>query len=781
MVSGGSAELAFAAAEVKTQQPVHRPGLIPRVSLVDALRAVPDRASLISVTAPAGYGKTTLLSQWAAENPRRFAWVAVDEADGDPVRLAEHVALAMHRIEPLNPAVFRALAIGDGSRHLVALSHLLGALRNWSQPGVLVLDDVHELRSLEATNFIRALAAGLPAGFHVAVGSRLRLGLGRLRSEDRSVEFGPDDLAFTEQEARAFLTSVGVTCSDDTLDGLVRRTEGWPAGLYLAALAIRAAPDAGLAASTLAGDDPFIVEYFRDELLAGESPETVRFLMRTAALDQMSGPLCDYVLGHTGSAAVLAEAARRNLFVVPLDRRGEWYRYHRVFAEMLLSELRRREPAEEPRVHRRAAGWYADRHRPEKAIEHAIAGEDTVAAAQLVNRHAREFGGAGRLRTVRGWLDGLGDGLLAFPPLAITSAWILALDGDPQGAQRCLTTAERGSFDGRLPDGSTSLASAIAVLRAVQGTLGVDRMLVDAKLATDLESPGSPWYPAAMASLGIAHMLTGADDLAVKELGLAARLGREAQRPAASAALAEMSLLAADRDDWSDAEEKAGQAVELIETAGIDEHLFSILGHAAAARVAAHHGNQDAARQHVSRTLRLYATPSPAAFPWLSAQLAITLGQIFLDLGDHAASRFRTEEARVHLTGLLTEGVLREQLVRLSAALARDGGHVRVPSAMTLTKAEMRVLQLLPTHLSLGEIGDELHTSRNTVKTHVAAVYRKLHCSTRTEAVAHGRELGLLPSYPMRPTSHSAEKGMSRAGTDAGPASVSDGRSGVGW
>jgi LuxR family maltose regulon positive regulatory protein len=128
----------------------------------------------------------------------------------------------------------------------------------------------------------------------------------------------------------------------------------------------------------------------------------------------------------------------------------------------------------------------------------------------------------------------------------------------------------------------------------------------------------------------------------------------------------------------------------------------------------------------------------------LSAQVAITLGQIFLDLGDHAAARFRAEEARAQLSGLLTEGVLSGQLSRLLAALARDGGHARVPSAMALTKAEMRVLQLLPTHLSLGEIGDELYTSRNTVKTHVAAVYRKLHCSTRTEAVERSRDLGLV-------------------------------------
>jgi LuxR family maltose regulon positive regulatory protein len=466
---------------------------------------------------------------------------------------------------------------------------------------------------------------------------------------------------------------------------------------------------------------------------------------RTAALDQMSGALCDHVLGRGGSAGRLAEAARRNLFVVPLDRRGEWFRYHGLVAEMLLSELRRREPGEESRVHRRAAGWYEEQGQPEKAIGHRLAGGDTLAAARLINRHAPDFVAAGRLQTLRRWLDALGqDGLVSYPPLAITAAWTLALTGDGPGAQRCLHAAERGSFDGPLPDGSSSLTSAIMVLRASLGALGVDRMLLDARAATDSEPPGSPWFPAAMATLGIAHALSGAADVAVKELDLAARLGAQGRPPnAAVAALAELSLLAVDRDDWADAEEKAGQAVDLIETAGIEEHLFSILGYLAAARIAAHQGNQEAARRYAGTVVRMNTTLSPAVIPWMSAQVAITLAAIFLELGDVAAARFRAEEAGRHLAGLLSEGTLRQRLRQVLARLPREGGHVRDPSAMALTRAEMRVLQLLPTHLSLGQIGEELHISRNTVKAHVAAIYRKLQGSGRTEAVARARDLGL--------------------------------------
>src|SRR4051794_19569161 len=747
MVRGGGSVLPFEPIEAKIQRPVHRDGLITRTRLLDALAATPDRASLILLTAPAGYGKTSVLSQWAAEDPREFAWVTVDEADGDPVRLAGHVALALHRIHPLDPAVFRALAVGDGSPHLAALAHLLASLRNRDRPGVLVLDDVHELPNIAAMNFIRALAAGLPAGFHLAVGSRLRLGFGRLRSEDRAVEFGVEYLAFTGEEARAILARGGVHLSDDAVGALLERTEGWPAGVYLAARAIRTASDAAIAASRLSGDDPDIVDYFRDELLARESPETVRFLIRTAPLDQMSGALCDHVLRRGDSAGRLAGAARRNLFVVPLDRHGQWYRYHALVAEMLLSELRTREPGEESRVHRRAAGWYEEQGQPEKAIEHTLAGGDTLAAASLVNRHAQDFVAAGRFQTVRRWLDALGqDGLASYPPLAITAAWMLALVGDAQGAQTCLHAAERGSFDGPLPDGSSSLTSAITVLRASLGALGVDRMLLDARAATESEPPGSPWFPPAMATLGIAHALTGAADRAVKELDLAARLGRVAPLPtAAVTAFAEQALLAGDRDDWPDAEEKAGQAIDLIESTGMQEHLFSILGYVAAARTAAHQTNQEAARRHAGTVLRM-TTHSPAPIPWLSAQVAITLAETFLDLKDFAAARFRAEEARGHLAPLLTEGVLRDQLRRVSADLARQSGHARVPSAMALTKAEMRVLQLLPTPLSLAEIAEELYTSRHTVKSQVAAIYRKLRCSPRTEAVARARDLGLLRS-----------------------------------
>jgi LuxR family maltose regulon positive regulatory protein len=730
-------------AEARFQPPFHRDGLILRTGLVGRLAAVPDEVPLVLLTTAAGYGKTTALSQWAAQDIRDFAWLTVDRADSDPARLAEHIGLALHRVQPLDVSVFRALAAA-GSSPLLALPQLLGSLQQWPRPAVLVLDDVQELHGAAAASFIRVLVAGLPPGFHVAIGSRRQLDVGRLRTEDRCVEFGPDDLALTAREAAALLAEAGVDHAAATVDAVVRRTEGWAAGVYLAALAMRTTPDAARTASRLTGDDPYFVDYLRDELLGGEAPETVRFMLRTAALDEMSGSLCDHVLADSDSARRLRDAARRSLFVVPLDRDGEWYRYHHLVGEMLRSELQRREPGEDLRVHRRAVGWYEQQDQPEKAIAHALAGQDQRQAARLLDRHARTLVAGGRMRTVQDWLDGLDDNALTGHPLAITAGWIFALHGDPLRAQRFLHAAERGSYPGPLPDGSASLASATRVLGAAMGSLGVDRMLADAAVAVELEPPGTPWHPMAVAVLGIAHALTGGRTHAVEELDGAARLGWDGRRPEAVTALAEISLLAADADDWPTAAQKAAQALRLMAIIDSRDHVFSILGFAAAARVSAHRAEEKAARRHVGQAMRLCASRPPVAFPWLSVQVSLTLGQVFLDLGEFASARSRAEEARRDLARLLTEGVLRDQVRGLSEALSREGGHRRVPSTMELTTAEMRVLQLLPTHLSLGEIGDELHTSRSTVKTHVAAVYRTLHCSTRAEAVRRGRELGLI-------------------------------------
>jgi LuxR family transcriptional regulator, maltose regulon positive regulatory protein len=719
---------------------------VPRDGLVRRLAAVSDDIPLIVVVAPAGYGKTTALSQWARADDRPFGWLQLDESDSDPALLLRHIAMALRGIR-FDDAVWRVLAAPGGPSVGAAVQRLVAALRAHGKPAVLVLDDVHSIRRSAALDVVVTLAASLPPGCHLVAAAQRRPGLkiGRLRSQGRCIELGPADLAFATAEANALLSMAGVQLPDDAVQALVRRTEGWPAGVYLAALSLQGRSDAEAAARHIAGSNRYIVDYFWDEVLNRQSAETVRFLLRTSTLDTMCGPLCDAVLDTTGSAAWLTELQGLNLFMVPLDERGEWYRYHRLFAEMLLSELRRREPGEEYRIRRRAARWFEEHGLPEQAITHALAGQDTATAARLISRHAQRFSNEGRVTLVRSWLETLDDDdLQRHPPLAVMAAWVWAFTGDAPRAHRSLHIAESGTFDGVLPDGSASLASALARARAALAPYGIDRMLADTKRAVKLEPPGSPWHPLAAALHGTACMLTGSPGDAAKAFERAARLGREEQRPSASFALAQQSLLAADRGDWSTAETCATESRQVMEEAHLLAYPTALLTYAACARVAAHRADTQAAWADAVTALRLYQRPSPVALPWLGAQAAIVLGRILLDLGDEPAARLKATEAGRHLASLLTEGVLRERYLQLVADLDRARRRSRAKDAAHLTKAELRILRLLPTHLSLNEIAQELFISRNTVKSQVAAVYLKLNATNRTEAVEQGRTSGLL-------------------------------------
>jgi LuxR family maltose regulon positive regulatory protein len=729
--------------------PLERRGVVLRTRLLASLEAVPQDVPLILLAAPAGYGKTTALSQWAATTDRPFAWVSLHATDADPMQLALHIALALQRSVPMSAATATLLTTIPRAGRAAALPGLVRALRDLARPVVLVLDDLHEVQGRESLALVRGLVDGAPPGVHVAVAVRGRpnLGLATLRAQGRCAEFGRDELGLTEDESRQVLAATGQRCEPETVRAVVRRTEGWPAGIYLASLVARQ-DSSGIPAHTspaaISGDDVYIADYFREELLALEPADNVRFLLRTSVLEQMSGPLCDALLGRRGSATRLAEAERRNLFVVPLHREGGWYRYHRLFREMLLSELRRREPGEEYRLHRRAADWYEREGLVEFAIGHALDGRDGGTAARLINSRAREFVSAGRMETVRSWLRRLDSAALdAYPPVAVTAGWIWALTGDPARAQSCLRLARAAAFEGPLPDGSPSLESAAAILGALTGPLGVDQMLEDARTAVRLDRPDNPWRPLALAALGLAHVLTGLPELATKDFTMAAALGGEGQRLAAALARAELALLALEQGDQG-ADLHAKASLDLVEEAGLRDNVVAMLTYAVCAWAAARRRDHESVRRLAGAAQRLDADPSAAAFPAYGAQVAIVLGRVSLELADPVATRLRIDEARQYLSRLPTQGVLPAKVDDLSERLARHSDRVGTPTAMSLTAAEVRVLQLLPTHLSLAEIAEELHVSRNTVKTQVAGTYRKLRAGTRAAAVNRGRELGLL-------------------------------------
>ena len=351
--AGGSA---FDLVASKLRRPLIRPGTVRRSSLIERL-ARGDPGPIVSVVAPAGYGKTTLLSQWAERNGQAFAWVSVDEADNDPKVLLSYVAEALDAVEPIDERVFDALASPVSSVPGSVVPRLGRAFSSMTSPVVLVLDDVHVLRNSECRAALSVLADHVPAGSRLALASRAEppLRIARLRAEGKIMEIGPDDLSLTRDEASSLLRNVDLALAEEDVAELHERTEGWPAGLYLAALYLREGGSFASAAFSFGGDDRLVSDYMESEFLSRISRQQRAFLTRTAVLERMCGPLCEAVLDMGGSAAILADLAGSNLLLVPLDRRGEWYRYHHLFRDMLLAELHRLEPGLMPVLRRRAA------------------------------------------------------------------------------------------------------------------------------------------------------------------------------------------------------------------------------------------------------------------------------------------------------------------------------------------------------------------------------------------------------------------------------------------
>ncbi|HEY6312670.1 MAG TPA: hypothetical protein VIY52_17975 [Streptosporangiaceae bacterium] len=437
---------AFDLVTSKLRRPRPRPGTVLRSSLIEKL-AREDSQPIVSVVAPAGYGKTTLLSQWAERDGQAFAWVSVDERDNDPKVLLTYVAEALDAVEPVGGRVFDALASPVSSVPGSVVPRLGSAFAAMITPVALVLDDVHLLHNPECRAALSVLADHVPAGSRLVLAGRTEppVRIARLRAEGRVLEIGRADLSLTREEAFRLLREARVALGQDEVAELHRRTEGWAAGLYLAALALREGGSSGSAAASFAGDDRLVSEYVESEFLARISPERRVFLTRTAVLERMSGSLCEAVLNLPGSAATLAGLARSNLLLVPLDRRGHWYRYHHLFRDMLLAELERLEPGLVPVLRRRAAGWCLRNDRPEEALEYSMAAGDVEEAARLAEQLFLPAYRQARLTTLLRWfrwLEGRG-GIESHPLAAVWASFLAAVAGPPAEAERWAGVVDR--------------------------------------------------------------------------------------------------------------------------------------------------------------------------------------------------------------------------------------------------------------------------------------------------------------------------------------------------
>ena len=506
-------EVPFDLAEVKLGAPLIRPGTVAKADVIARLSngSVP----LATVVAPAGYGKTTLLARWAEADPRPFAWVALDGRDDDDAMVfLRYIATAIHRVEPVPPEVFDALSGPGGSTWSKRVPRVGSALAALERPLVLVLDDLHAVANPACLDVLAELSQYVPAGSQIAVASREEpaLPLARWRAQGLVDEIGVADLRLNEQEAGLLLEAAGVELDASELSELTERTEGWPAGLYLAALSLQAGSASPAGAGAFNGDDRFVSEYFRFELLSRLPRAEAQFLEYTSVLDRMSGGLCDAVLQTTGSARMLETLERTNGFVVPLDRRGEWYRYHHLFGQLLRDELERSEPDMVPALNSRAMAWCIANDLPEEAVVYGHAAGETSTVAGLVDALALPTHYDGRMETLEEWLSWFGEDELAdYPALAVYGAWVRVLTGRPEDAERWLALADGATSTIPLSDGSATIEPWVATLRAHMMPSGVEQALADANLALDQLPPGSSWIPTALLARGVAHALLGAD------------------------------------------------------------------------------------------------------------------------------------------------------------------------------------------------------------------------------------------------------------------------------
>ena len=741
--AGGSA---FDLVASKLHRPLIRPGTVRRSSLVERL-ARSGPCPVVSVVAPAGYGKTTLLSQWAESSGQAFAWVSVDEADNDPKVLLSYVAEALDAVEPIDERVFDALASPASSVPGSVVPRLGSAFSSMTSPVVLVLDDVHVLRNLECRAALSVLADHVPGGSQLAFAGRAQppLRVARLRAEGKILEIGPRDLSFARDEASSLLRTAGVALGQEEMAELHERTEGWPAGLYLAALYLREGGPLASAAVSFGGDDRLVSEYMESEFLSRISLRQRAFLTRTAVLERMCGPLCDAVLDVAGSAAILADLAGSNVLLVPLDRRGEWYRYHHLFRDMLLAELGRREPALMPVLRRRAAGWCLDNGLPEAALEYSMAAGDVDGAARLVGPLAVPAYRQGRVTTIQrwyGWLEDRG-GIEGHPMAAVLASFFSALMGRPVDAERWADAVDRWQYgDPARPDDPTAEAWAIMV-RAVLCRRGVERMRADADEAVRRFAAGSFLTPTPALMQGIARVLCGDLDGGDASLEDAVRVGEQVGSPEdVAVALCERALVAMARSQWDRAEALAGQARTVLRRAGIEESFATPLICALRARAAMHRGDVPAARRELlsAQHLRPLLT---SALPYLAVQARLELARVHLALADPAGARTLMREVDDLLRRRPGLGTLVGEATAVRAQLSRDRGSSS-PGASALTAAELRLLPLLSTHLSFPQIAGEMFLSRHTIKSQAMSIYRKLGAPSRSQAVARSRELGLL-------------------------------------
>ena len=473
----------------KLYLPGPRPGLVPRPRLMAGLDEGLARG-LVLACAPAGYGKTVLLADWARRVRLPVAWLSLDAGDNDPARFWRHAVAALDRARPgTGERVAPLLGPPAPSSFQGLVTALINDLAG--DEAVLVLDDYHVIGSRQVHESVAFLVEHRPAGICVALASRSDppLPLARLRARGQLAEIRAAGLRFTPAEAGELLQHAGPALPGASVAALAARTEGWAAGLALAALSLRGRDDAAAFVAAFTGSHRYVLDYLAEEVLEGQDEQLRMFLLETSVLERLSGPLCDAVTGRPGSQALLEQAERAGLFVIPLDEARGWWRYHHLFADLLRARLHQEQPGRAAQLHRHAAAWYQQHELADDAIAHAAAAGDMLWAARIIEQHFDAvYYLRGEAATIRRWLSALPDDLVrSRPRLLLAKAQMAAASGHVAEAERSAEAAERVSADGDEESFEPTVGRAASMLVNVPGQVALERSYL-AQLRGDAEA-----------------------------------------------------------------------------------------------------------------------------------------------------------------------------------------------------------------------------------------------------------------------------------------------------
>ena len=736
----------FDLVRTKLLVPTPRARWVPRPRLVATLDGGLE-AKLTLVCAPTGWGKTSAVAEWAASPPSAdVAWLSLDRDDDEPLRFWRCVVAALSAAEPaLAGSAWRRLQSPSVVIWDEILPALVNELADVGQSIVLVLDDFHLISHREIAAQLEYMIDRLPRNMHIVIATRAdpALRLGRLRAIGDLTELRGEQLRFTDEEAADLLNRVhGLGLESTELAALQERTEGWVAGLNLAALSLRGAGDRGRLLERLPTDERFLIEYLWEEVVVAQPRSVRHFLMRTAILDRLTGSLCDAVAERHDSEEMLRELERINLFVVPLDPGRVWYRYHHLFRDLLLSQLERFARDLIPDLHRRASTWYSSSNMMVEAIEHALAAGDVNYAAGELQRHWLEFYSSGQATTILDWIDRLpADTIAGHPTLVLARAGIARALGRLSEVEEWLERAEALPPEAPASEVGSSLASGVAMSRAMYRlALGdVPGAIEWGQRALALEpDEGSTGHATASYFLGIVLFFESperAEPLLKLFLTTVPPGRQDVRRYFATALLAEVHVL---RGEIQVAEHLAREALEVARTKRLEEHPPTEQAHVALGAVLLARGELDAAEERFERAAVLARRGGDRIE---SAHALVWLARARARQGDSGGAR-----ATLNSAGELVPDLGVSCLKGLVEALERELGGASPPGPVSepLTEAELRVLRLFPGDLSYPEMADHLYVSLNTLRTHARRVRRKLGASTRVEAVARARQLGVL-------------------------------------